>query len=135
MTPQITLKALDGSDITLRLSFMLSPMGHCFMIEELRGGNWIGGPSTEPWFSQDLFPKIDEMNSMGLKAFIEKYVCPWVKTIMKTVYGDRVKAPSGPVVRPATVTPENVVAQVNAALAGFVLQDRDGDGLPELYPT
>lgn len=133
MIPTFTLKAIDGKDIPLRLSFMLSPMGHCFMIEEFKDGNWIGGPTYGDWYAQDLFPKIAEMNSMGLKAFIEKYVCPWVKSIMKQVYGDRVKAPSGPVVPPATVTPENVVAQVNAALAGFVLEDRDGDGLPEMY--
>lgn len=133
MNPTFTLKALDGKDIPLRLTFMLTPFGHCFMIEEFRDGNWIGGPSTEPWFSQDLFPKIAEMNALGLKAFIEKYVCPWVASIMKAVYGSRVKVPTGPVVPPAFVTPENVVAQVNGALAGFVLEDRDGDGLPEMY--
>lgn len=131
MTPQVTLKALDGSDIILRLRFMLTPFGHCFMLEELRDGDWIGGPSSNPWFSQDLNPIIAEINAVGLRAFIEKYCCPWVRKAIRDVYGPRVKVSTAPPPAAETVTAANIVAQVNGALDGYAFVTAE-DGLPEL---
>lgn len=130
--PTFTLNAIDGTKITLMLAFDMTPFP-CFMIHEFVNGNWVGGPSYGDWFGGDFAPKVAEMNAMGLKAWIRKYICPWIKAALKNAYGDRVK--SGPPPAPVPdqeVTVANALVVINGALAGAVWADTDGDGLPEL---
>lgn len=132
--PTFTLTAIDGTKITLMLSFDTVPFP-CFMIHEFRDGQWMGGPSYGNWFQGAWDDAIKEINAMGLKAWIRKNICPWVKAALKNAYGDRV-APGVPVVQPPApmvdVTTANALTVINAALAGAVWADTDGDGLPEL---
>lgn len=132
--PTFTLNAIDGTKISLMLSYDAVPFP-CFMIHEFRDGQWLGGPSYGNWFQNDINPVLAEMNSMGIKAWIRKYICPWVKLALKNAYGDRVAAP-GPVTPPPVSNEEITVANasriINSVLAGAQWADTDGDGLPEL---
>ena len=132
--PTFTLTAIDGTKISLMLSYDTVPFP-CFMIHEFKDGQWLGGPSYGNWFQTDINPVLVEMNAMGIKPWIRKYVCPWVKMALKNAYGSRV-APPGPVVVPPVpegeITVGNAASVINAVLAGAVWADTDGDGLPEL---
>ena len=132
--PTFTLTAIDGTKISLMLSYDAVPFP-CFMIHEFRDGQWLGGPSYGNWYQEAINPVLAEMNAMGIKAWLRKYVCPWVKMALKNAYGDRVKGSGVPVVQPVPageITVGNASTVINAALAGAVWADTDGDGLPEL---
>jgi len=132
-TPRFTFKAMDGTDIPIALWCERTPFGINFGFHEFKDGNWIGGPTYGDWFQDGINPIIDEMNAMGVKAWIQKYICPWVAKVLKQVYGGRVQA-APVVVTPPTgpVTVGNVIDTANAVLSEFQLKDTDGDGWPEL---
>ena len=132
--PTFTLNAIDGTKIPLMLSFDTVPFS-TFMIHEFRSGAWVGGPSYGDWFQADFDKPLAEMNAMGIKAWLRKYICPWVKMALKNSYSDRVQVgipqPPPPVLT-EVITAGNASAIINSALAGAVWADTDGDGLPEL---
>lgn len=132
--PTFTLTAVDGTKISLMLSYDTVPFP-CFMIHEFKDGQWLGGPSYGNWFQSDINPVLAEMNAMGIKAWLRKYIVPWVKLALKNAYGSRI-APPGPVVPPPVpegeITVANAYSVINAVLAGAQWTDTDGDGLPEL---
>lgn len=132
--PTFTLTATDGSKITLMLAFDTVPFP-CVMIHEFRDGQWLGGPSYGNWFQGDVNPVLAEMNLIGMKAWIRKYVCSWVKSALIGTYGNRVAKGSPPPTPPmpaGEITLANAPAMFEAAMAGAVWTDTDGDGLPEL---
>ena len=134
---EFTMKAIDGTPIEIALYFELNPAGYAVSVGELSAGNWIGGPSYGEFYEGDINPVLTAVNTMGFKAWIQANVCPWFTAAMKNTYGPRVIASPAPVPTPiaTVITSDNFVSAGNAALAGFVLKDTDGDGLPELVAS
>lgn len=139
-TPRFTiqLNAESASDyglpdgkLNIALDFENTPVGYVFYLREFRNSDWLGIGTTNPVYGVAIPGFIQELNAVGLIAWIKANICPWVNSTLKAFYAGKVGGVLPTPVEP--ITTANIVGQMNAALGGFVLQDRDGDGLPELY--
>jgi hypothetical protein len=118
------MKEFTVSGVQYRMQFDTAPFP-CFMIHRLNNGLWEGGPSYGNYYGGDAVNEfLAEVNAMGVKAWLRKYICPWFRTAFANAYGTPM-AP--PVAADAPVTTANMSAVFGGALAaGTVTVNADG---------
>jgi len=122
--------------LEIDLRFGSTPFGYSFQLWQKASTGWQMLTSYGDWFQQDINPIIEEMNRVGIVQFITNKVIPWFINAIKNLFGSLVGLGAVPVPSTPTttvITTANLHAVATAGLSEFVLQDRNGDGLPEMY--
>lgn len=109
------------------------PFGHAFYLEMILAGGVVRGLGVSAAVAATVpsAAMLQEINTMGIKEWIKKNICPWVRASVQEQLGAYVGASAPPVVS-VTVTAGNITDQMNAAIDrdfSFVL---DAKGLPDL---
>lgn len=110
------------------------PFGHAFYLElVLPSGTIRGlGPSAAVAISVPSAAFLQEINVMGIKAWIQAKICPWVRATLAEQLGPYVGAVAAPPPAATLVTADNLTAQMNAAIERDFTFPVGANGLPDL---
>lgn len=119
--------------IDVQMRWGMTPAGHSFQMwhRTIEGGALSMLTSYGDWLGPAVLPIIDEMNKIGMIAFIEKYVVPWFTKMIYNLFGTYAASnPSAPFGN-TVITLQNIDSIANGTLGMFNLVD-DGTGLPKM---